>query len=643
MRRWTLVGLLALLLCVGVGAQQQDGGRVYRPQFAVPEAFEPFLKHLQPGSDAFPLEKTAMDLEARLRDLGDAMRAGSTRVSNVAQRLLASDFRGGRLLGADDVATSATSAFEVKRANAPASTAAPSLDARAFTAELQRLVADLREVTVTEFLITSIDADLRTEVRFDIVGIGTNAWRVERNGTWRLRWKQNAAGWQISEWTDASHVSSRAKSPVFTEITQNALGGNDSYWRQLGTDLDTWSARLDSVITFDSNGHHGVSVGDADGDGLDDLYISQPAGLPNRLYRARGDGTFEDVTEKSGLGVLDDTTMSLFADVDNDGDQDLVLATRSGLLLMLNDGKGHFTAVTDAFQLARPVQGALTSIAMADYDRDGYLDLYLCIYSYYYGAAEDKGVGGSPMPYYDARNGPPSVLFHNDGHGRFVEVTEQAGLDATNDHYHFAATWADYDGDGWPDLLVANDFGTKSLYHNRGKQNGKVTFEDVTAKAGVLDYGAGMSAAFVDYDNDGLLDIYTGNMWSPSGLRLTGMPSFMPEAPADVRAHYQHHAQGNSLFRNRGDGTFEDKTLEAHANIGRWAWSSDAIDFDSDGFEDLYIANGMITRDGGRDDLDSFFWRQVVARSPLTRVKNTPYDDAWRAMNDVLMLSLIHI
>src|SRR6185437_5462120 len=94
------------------------------------------------------------------------------------------------------------------------------------------------------------------------------------------------------------------------------------------------------------------------------------------------------------------------------------------------------------------------------------------------------------------------------------EATKDAGLDAGNDRYHFAAAWGDYDGDGWPDLLVANDFGTKNLYHNLGRRNGTVMFEDVAASAGTLDHGAGMSAAFFDYDNDGRLDIYTGNMWS---------------------------------------------------------------------------------------------------------------------------------
>ena len=164
-----------------------------------------------------------------------------------------------------------------------------------------------------------------------------------------------------------------------------------------------------------------------------------------------------------------------------------------------------------------------------------------------------------------------------------------------------------------------------------------MTFEDVAAKAGVLDHGAGMSAAFFDYDNDGLLDIYTGNMWSDAGLRVTSAQGFMPDAPADVRALYRRHARGNSLFRNRGDGGFEDRTLEAGVEMGRWAWCSDVLDFDSDGWDDLYVANGMLTRATGAADLEGFFWRQVVARSPLTRIPGTPYDDAWRAINQLLV------
>ncbi len=644
MTRRLAIALAAACGCVAVARGQMQEATTYRPELAVPEILQPFLKHVEPGSDVFSTEREVQELEARLRELSDALRTG--RVSNAAARLLAPDFRGSRLVPAEDGADGAA-AFEVKRANAPS---APTLNAGSFGAELRRLVDGLREITVAELLITSLDVTpqsglIRTDVRFDIVGTGTRAWRLQRVGTWRMGWKKNASEWRVVEWTSTSHVVSRAGRPVFTEITNAALGGNESFGRQLGAGLDAWNATLDSVLTRDSNGHHGVSVGDADGDGLDDLYVSQPAGLPNRLFRARGDSTFEDVTERAGLNVLDDTAQSLFADVDNDGDQDLVLSTGTRPLLFVNDGKGRFSHVPDAFRFARPLQGVLTSIAMADYDRDGFLDLYLCVYSYFFGAGEDKA--GTPAPYYDARNGPPGVLFknrgkgapgeENDGRGRFVDATSESAMDEGNDRYHFAAAWADYDEDGWPDLLVANDFGTKNLYRNRGRRDGKVTFEDVAATAGVLDHGAGMSAAFLDYDNDGRLDIHTGNMWSASGLRVTSSPAFMPDASPDVRALYRRHARGNSLFRNIGNGRFEDKTLDAGANMGRWAWSSDALDFDSDGWEDLYIVNGMLTRDTGTRDLEGFFWRQVVARSPTARVRSAPYDDAWRAINQLLV------
>jgi Flp pilus assembly protein TadD/peroxiredoxin len=644
MRTVPVAGLLAVLAIAG-SAQTP-----YRPKLAVPESLAPFLADLDPGHDGFPLEGVAHALEARLRELSDAFRAGRT--AAVTNALCDPAFRGARLLPAETPAGEGL--LVVSRAkDLPRDL---TLDRRAFGAELQRLAGDLREVAVAEFLVTAIEADgpadsssaVRTTIRYDIVGAGAKAFRVEHVGEWEMSWRRAPSGWQVVRWTAASHLVSSARAPIFTEITQTALGGNESFRKQLNIDLDSWMATFDSVLTRDSNGHHGVSVGDVDGDGLDDLYVAQPAGLPNRLFRNRGDSTFEDITDASGLGVLDDTAQSLFADVDNDGDQDLVLATGTQPLLFTNDGKGHFTPVPDAFRFAHPLQGVLTSIAMADYDRDGFLDLYLCVYSYFFGAGEDKA--GTPAPYYDARNGPPGVLFRNDGHGRFVDATHDAGLDAGNDRYHFAAAWADYDGDGWQDLLVANDFGTKNLYRNLGQREGTVTFEDVAATAGVLDHGAGMSAAFLDYDNDGRLDIYTGNMWTAPGRRVTSAPTFMPDASPEMRALYRRHTRGNTLLRNLGGGRFEDRTLEAHAEMGRWAWSSDSLDFDGDGWDDLYIANGMLTRapaaatnesssDGAlkEGDLEGFFWRQVVARSPLTRVRGTPYDEAWRAINQLLV------
>ena len=256
---------------------------------------------------------------------------------------------------------------------------------------------------------------------------------------------------------------------------------------------------------------------------------------------------------------------------------------------------------------------------MADYDRDGFLDVYLCVYSYFFGAGEDKA--GTPMPYYDARNGPPGVLFRNDGHGRFVDATEDAGLDAGNDRYHFAAAWADYDEDGWPDLLVANDFGTKNLYRNLGRA-GRHGHASRTSRrtAGVLDHGAGMSATFLDYDNDGRLDIYTGNMWSAPGQRVTSSPAFMPDATPEVRALYRRHVRGNSLLRNLGNGRFEDRSIEARADDGPLGLVVRRARLRQRRLgRSLRRQRHADARRGDRTDLEGFFWRQVVAQSPLTR------------------------
>ena len=445
----------------------------YRPKLRVSETLEPFLRHLAPGGDAFPEEKEAEELSTRLREWSAKLRRSPRRAADAAAQLLSTDFKGARLTPAGEATIVDRPALQVFRAKETETALVK--DARSFREEVSTLLAEFETVDVAEFLITAIDLDrdlglARTVVRYDVVGRSPRAWRVEGVGRWNMRWRRDADGaWRVLEWTASEQQRSRASAPVFAEVTQAALGGNESFRRQLGAGLDAWVATLDSGITRDSNGHHGVSVGDADGDGLDDLYVAQPAGLPNRLYRARGDGTFEDATERAGLSVLDDTSQSLFADVDNDGDQDLVLVLSAGPALFQNDGRGRFARVPDGFRFQEALKGSPMSIAMADYDRDGFLDLYLCVYSFYYGAGEGKA--GTPMPYYDAQNGPPSVLFRNDGKGRFVDVTRDAGLEVGNDRYHFAAAWGDYDGDGWPDLLVANDFGRKNLFRNLGSRD----------------------------------------------------------------------------------------------------------------------------------------------------------------------------
>ncbi|MCC6536170.1 MAG: VCBS repeat-containing protein [Bryobacterales bacterium] len=384
-----------------------------------------------------------------------------------------------------------------------------------------------------------------------------------------------------------AEVREPGPSPRFRDVTARALGHTAAFREQLSKGLDEWRTVMDEATGVDVYGHNGIAVGDYNGDGLEDLYVSQPAGLPNRLLRNNGNGTFDDVSAATGVNILDATSMALFADFDNDGDQDLLLVMGTQLVLLANDGAGRFTRRTNAG--FGPATAALTSAAIADFDRDGWLDIYVCAYDFWTAGT----VYDAPTPYYDATNGPPNQLYRNRGNGTFEDVTARSGMNANNNRFSFAASWADYDQDGWPDLYVANDFGRNNLYRNRGDG----TFEDVSARAGVEDLGAGMSVAWGDYDGDGWLDLYVSNMWSSAGQRLTGHPAFATGVAADgaVQEAFRRQAKGNSLFRNRGDGTFEDVSARAGVEFGRWAWGSGFADYDNDGRLDLIVKNGYIT------------------------------------------------
>lgn len=592
------------------------------------------IEQVVPGRDAFVSEKYALELGEQLKSLSAWLRGRPLKVREIAN-LLAPDFRATRLKPQREQASGSNDRLSVFRGEFSAEL---TLNQDVFVHELEAWVEDLGEILVAEFLIPSLtvnstsDSALTTTVRYDVVGSGKGAWRSEKNGQWEIDWAKDACDdWRIIRWKVISQTRSQASTPVFTDVTDSALGGNLCLRDQLGPGIDDWREILDGALGVDIFGNNGVAIGDIDGDGLDDFYVCQPSGLPNLLFRNQGDGTFVDVTESAGVGVLDSSSMAIFADVDNDGAEDLIVVTWKQPLLFMNNGNGKFALEKDAFRFAQLPKGAFTAGCMADYDRDGYLDLYLCSYNYFLA----EGSYRLATPYFDANNGPPNVLFHNNGDGTFSEVTESIGMDQNNHRFSFACAWADYDQDGWPDLYVANDYGRNNLYRSEGRQGGRVTFRDAAAEAGVEDIGPGMSASWLDYNNDGLMDLYVGNMWTAAGLRITGLPAFQSALPSDLRNLYRQHVMGNSLFRNRGDGTFQDVTAEAGVEMGRWAWSCDALDFDNDGWQDLYITNGMITN-SNPVDLSSFFWRQVVAQSPLTAERVPAYEDGWRAINRLI-------
>jgi Flp pilus assembly protein TadD len=421
-----------------------------------------------------------------------------------------------------------------------------------------------------------------------------------------------------------------AAEPLFHDITWSVFSRTQSLREQLARGVPYWRARLDPACGIDVYGMKGIVVGDIDNDGLDEIYVPQPGGLPNRLYKLRQDA-MEDITDRAGVGLLDDTASALFVDLRNLGHQDLVVLLPSGPLLLLNDGHGRFSTRTDAFHFAHPPQGSFTGMAAADYDRDGAVDLYLCTYVYFQSEAQYR----YPVPYHDAQNGPPNFLFRNrlspDGSGAFEDVTASSGIDQNNNRYSFAAAWCDYDGNGWPSLYVANDFGRNNLYKNEG---GK--FRDIAAEAGVEDIGPGMSASWFDYDGDGRFDLYVSNMWSDCGQRITSSKAFKPaQHSPDLSEAYRRHTKGNSLYRNLGNGRFEETGAKERVEVGRWAWASDGHDFDNDGSPEIFIACGMLSNKSTEDTM-GFFWRDVVANSPVDATPSEAYENGWNAINQYI-------
>ncbi|RZO15648.1 MAG: VCBS repeat-containing protein [Verrucomicrobiaceae bacterium] len=372
---------------------------------------------------------------------------------------------------------------------------------------------------------------------------------------------------------------------LFADVTGSVFGDESAYRDQFLRSTDHWRSRLARDFGLDVVANHGMALGDVNGDGLDDLYICQQGGLPNRLFIRSPDGSLKDITAESNTGWIDYCASALILDFDNDGDRDLVISQDFKILFMDNLGDAKFELA-----LGLGTHAQTFSITASDYDNDGDLDLFLCGYNPPAGYEGESGVMGEPMPYHDARNGGKNKLLRNDGNWNFTEVTEEVGLNQNNDRFSFAASWEDYDRDGDTDLYVANDYGRNNLYQNNA---GK--FIDVSQKLGVQDMSAGMSVSWGDYNRDGLFDLYVSNMFSSAGNRITYQRQFKSDAESVQVEGFRRHARGNSLFEGVSGNPFKDVSETTNVTMGRWAWGSRFADIDNDGWLDLLVANGFIT------------------------------------------------
>ena len=330
----------------------------------------------------------------------------------------------------------------------------------------------------------------------------------------------------------------------------------------------------------------GAAFVDYDNDGWIDIVMltgrrrtgPTPAEATIRLYHNNRDGTFRDVTGRSGLGRSVWAAGITAGDYDNDGFDDLFITCWGQNILFHNNGDGTFSDVTEKAGLLHPGIRYATGCTWVDYDRDGRLDLFVSHYAVF-DQARIQPRGKNPacnwrgVPVYCGPLGLPQEpcrLYHNNGDGTFTDVSERAGILAPHPGYGLTAVAADFDGDGWPDIYVASDSTPSLLFHNNG--DGTFTERGMESGIGLNEDGkeqAGMGLGIGDFDTDGCLDIF--------------------------KTHFA--ADTNILYRNNGKGVFRDVTTRAGLAVETRfvGWGAAIQDFDNDGLPDLFFTTGMVS------------------------------------------------
>lgn len=412
----------------------------------------------------------------------------------------------------------------------------------------------------------------------------------------------------------------------------------------------------------------GVSLGDVDGDGLPDIFLAKTEGC-NALYRNLGNWKFEDITTSARVGACDRfTTGSAFADIDGDGDLDLVIVATTGPnAIFFNDGKGRFTERRDV-GLDSVGRGA-TTITMADVAGDGTLALYIANYKPYsvddtippqkrafnqmvreigpkqfevvpehrkdYKMVMRPDMGGLRI----TQRAQPDEFYRNDGHGHFTRESTAStrfrdanGAPITEEFESFGlgAKFVDFNGDGAPDLYIANDFeDMDQLWYNDGAGNFQLA--DWTALRKMSNSAMGIDVA--DVNADGKPDLFEVDMLGNDPVRLkTQLPTHtsLPKKPGEMELQLQQ--QRNSLFINRGDKTFAELSAFAGVQASGWSWGTMFMDVDLDGWPDILVSNGHLwdimdadVVEGLQNRLNDVPWQKQRWQYPVLKLKNVAF------------------
>ena len=442
----------------------------------------------------------------------------------------------------------------------------------------------------------------------------------ERYSSYQVRWSRTEGQYEMGDW---KLIKENNKPEIPRKYFQDRMAGAlpDARSRRLVTQSEhrralsyhySTNKKMAPSQDFEPIAmgfKPAVSVVDVDQDGWDDVYIMVRLGK-NLFLHNQGDGTFVEKAASHELALPGKSTCGIFADFDNDGDPDLMLGRSIERMTYLENIGGRFQPVpqekTDLPYLA-------TSLAAADYDGDGLLDLYVTTYrrgdltGSIPGFVGEEGTDWSAkyLPADEARmfrkkyhqsrkeahggylnqTGPPNWLLKNMGKGQFERVHANAPISSWKNSLQ--ATWGDFDEDGDPDLAVANDWAIDHLFRNDGEKG----FVDIALESGVGLMGFGMGACWGDYDGDGQDDLFITNMFSKAGQRVLG--DF-----AEVDPKFIESASGNFLYRQNG-GRFEQLAGYGGSKIpvarSGWSWGGQFVDIDNDRDLDIHVLSGYFT------------------------------------------------